>query len=155
MKFTERFPTGQRNCIGEYHFTATAIKEFAAKFDPQYFHLDEERAKESVLGGLCASGWHICSAWMRTYVKFLFAHISAISADGEVPPKLGPALGFRDLKWLRPAYADDTLTFFCTLRETETSASHPDRMIHTLHCEGEKQDGQKVISFAVRFIEFN
>lgn len=68
MRFFEDIPIGLRREIGSYTFTAEAIKTFAAKFDPQRFHLDEEEGKNSLFGGLAASGWHVGSACMSLLV---------------------------------------------------------------------------------------
>ncbi|MCB1430164.1 MAG: dehydratase, partial [Nitratireductor sp.] len=51
--------------LGEHCFEADEIIAFARKFDPQPFHLDAELARKSAFGGLCASGWHTASVWMR------------------------------------------------------------------------------------------
>ena len=51
--------------LGSYLFTPEAIVEFAKKFDPQPFHVDPMAARDSVFGGLCASGWHTASVWMK------------------------------------------------------------------------------------------
>jgi len=54
--------------IGTHLFDAGSIKAFARKYDPQPFHLDEDAARRSVLGGLCASGWHTAAVWMKLNV---------------------------------------------------------------------------------------
>jgi acyl dehydratase len=154
MRIAEIWPINQPVDIGSYHFTQEKIVEFAAKFDPQYFHLDPIRAKESVLGGLCASGWHICSAWMQLNVAFTFGAIRKIAETGIAPPKLGPALGFRDLKWKFPAYAGDTISFTNTLLKEIPMTGRTDRVVNEFLCEGHNQDGKSVTSFIVRPIEF-
>ena len=88
--------------LGTHLFEAEAIKEFARKFDPQPFHVDEAAAARSVLGGLCASGWHTAAVWMRLSVD---AGMTARDTpwDGPGPePVFGPSPGFRNLKWLKP-----------------------------------------------------
>ena len=67
MQFFEDVVIGQRRELGSFTFTAERIKAFAAQFDPQRFHLDEEAGRNSLFGGLAASGWHIGSAWMRCW----------------------------------------------------------------------------------------
>ena len=61
----EDFAVGQVIDLGSYAVTAQEIREFASEFDPQRFHLDEEAAEASLLGGLAASGWHVCAMFMR------------------------------------------------------------------------------------------
>jgi len=68
MNFFEDIKIGQRLELGSYTFTTEAIKKFAAQFDPQRFHLDEEEGRRSLFGGLAASGWHVGSACMKLLV---------------------------------------------------------------------------------------
>jgi hypothetical protein len=68
MNFYEDIEVGQRREVGAYTFTAEAIKKFAAKYDPQRFHLDEEEGRKSLFGGLAASGWHVGSVCMKMLV---------------------------------------------------------------------------------------
>ena len=56
--YFEDFQSGQTSKFGGYEVTESEIKEFASKYDPQFFHLDGEAAKQSLFGGLCGSGWH-------------------------------------------------------------------------------------------------
>ena len=65
MTLDEFFRIGTTVTLGSHTFEAEAIKAFARKYDPQVFHVDEEAAKKSVLGGLCASGWHTAATWMK------------------------------------------------------------------------------------------
>ncbi len=66
MKFFEDIRVGETADIGRHTFTAEDIKAFAARFDPQPFHVDEAAAARSHFGRLCASGWHTACVWMRT-----------------------------------------------------------------------------------------
>ncbi|TIN46148.1 MAG: dehydratase, partial [Mesorhizobium sp.] len=65
MTLDEFFRIGTTVTLGPHTFEPEAIKAFARKYDPQIFHIDEEAAKKSVLGGLCASGWHTAATWMK------------------------------------------------------------------------------------------
>ena len=65
MTLDEFFRLGEIVDLGSYTFEPEAIKAFARKYDPQPFHVDEEAARKSVFGGLCASGWHTAAAWMH------------------------------------------------------------------------------------------
>src|SRR5438552_11829755 len=69
MKYLEDIAIGERDVFGSHTFTAGQIKAFAARFDPQPFHLDEAAAARSPFGALCASGWHTASLWMCFMVK--------------------------------------------------------------------------------------
>jgi len=68
MKFFEDIQVGERIAIGRHTFSAAEIKAFAARFDPQPFHLDEAAAERSHFGALVASGWHSAVVWMRLMV---------------------------------------------------------------------------------------
>ena len=70
MKFFEDIGVGEISDIGRHTFTAEDIKGFAARFDPQPFHLDEAAAARSHFGRLCASGWHTACVWMRLLIDF-------------------------------------------------------------------------------------
>lgn len=154
MRFDELWPVGTPCDIGSYHFAADKIIEFASKFDPQYFHLDADRARESVLGGLCASGWHVCSAWMALNVAFISGEAQRLASQGHEPPRPGPALGFRELKWKLPVYAGDTVRYTNTMLRSHRSPGRDDRLLHEVLCEGTNQDGKLVTSFMPTFIEF-
>ena len=102
MRFFDDIEIGQRREIGSYMFTAEAIKTFAAKFDPQRFHLEEEEGKNSLFGGLAASGWHVGSACMSLLVADGQRLAREAAARGEEVAVWGPSPGFRDLRWNRP-----------------------------------------------------
>lgn len=115
MTLDDYFAVGIAQDLGSHVFTAEEIVAFAGKFDPQPFHLSEEGAKDSVFGALCASGWHTASMWMR----YNLLHTSTIEWTGDGPkPEFGPSPGFQNLRWLKPAYAGDTIRF------SRTSTSH-------------------------------
>ena len=65
MNLDEYFGIGVTITLGAHRFEPDEIKAFAARYDPQPFHLDEKAAEKSVFGGLCASGWHTASMWMK------------------------------------------------------------------------------------------
>lgn len=154
MRFEDVWPLGTASEIGSYTFSEEKIVAFATKFDPQYFHLDAEQAKDSVLGGLCASGWHVCSAWMQLNVAYLFGTFEKTAREGATPPKMGPALGFRELKWKRPVFAGDTVTYTNTLTRVIPAPNRTDRFLLDVLCEGRNQNGEPVISFTPTVIEF-
>ena len=87
------------------------IKSFAARFDPQPFHLDEEAAAAVAFQRLCASGWHTVSIRMRLLIDSRRREDDERRARGEPVATLGPSPGFRELKWLKPVYAGDTVSY--------------------------------------------
>jgi acyl dehydratase len=148
------YPTGARIALGSHRFTTEAIVRFASRFDPQPFHMDAEAARHSLFGGLCASGWHTCAAWMRTFVDHSNRESVRLQRDGQVVPKLGPSPGFKKLQWLRPVFAGDTIDYFVTLTASRPLASRSGWTLHSLFCEGENHDGVIVMRFESTVLEF-
>ena len=102
---------GERIILGTHLFTPEEIIAFAKKYDPQPFHVDAEAARASVFGGLCASGWHTGSTWMRCNVAYLSARLAERARLGLPEIRFGPSPGFRNMRWQKPVYAGDTITF--------------------------------------------
>jgi acyl dehydratase len=143
MTLDEYLGIGVTVTLGSHHFSAEAIKDFARKYDPQPFHTDEEAAKASVFGGLCASGWHTTAAWM----KLNLAHHGR-AWDGPGPkPEFGPSPGFKNLKWLKPVFAGETVTFTRRGLDHRPLATRPGWRMLTIHSEGFDSTGDKVIEF--------
>jgi acyl dehydratase len=154
MKFFDDIAIGERFELGRHTFSADAIKAFARSFDPQTFHLDEAAAARSHFGALCASGWHTASVWMRLMVDYQRREDAALRARGEPVATLGPSPGFRELKWLKPVYVGDTISYATEVLETRTSNSRPEWGIMTIRNTGVNQKGEPVISFvSVAFVE--
>jgi acyl dehydratase len=147
MKFLEDIRVGERMEVGRHTFTAEEIKTFAARFDPQPFHLEEAAAAQSHFGKLCASGWHTVCVWMRLLIVSARGEDDARRARGEQSVRLGPSPGFRDLKWLKPVHAGDTISYATEILETRVLSKHPGWGIVSLHNTGVNQHGEPVISF--------
>jgi acyl dehydratase len=144
MKFFDDIRLGDRREFGKHTFAAEDIKRFARSFDPQPFHLDEEAAKRSHFGGLCASGWHTTAACMRLIVDYHKRLAAEMIAGGEKPAKIGPSPGFRNLKWLKPIYAGDTVAFASEVIELRPSASRPQWGVVRMRTVGTNQKGERV-----------
>src|ERR1700755_2277141 len=125
MRFFEDIAIGRRRELGSFTFTAEAIKKFAAQFDPQRFHLDEEEGRKSLFGGLAASGWHIASVCMKLLVAEFKRQREEAHARGEELAVWGPSPGFRDLRWIKPVLAGDTISFVNEVEGLRPSASRP------------------------------
>lgn len=154
MRMRELIATGQRMVIGSYEFTPDLIVEFAREFDPHFFHTDPELAKQSLFGGLCASGWHVCAAAMKCNVANIFSQNEAIRAAGGTPPRLGPSPGIRNLKWLKPVFAGDTVTYSMQFNGDAPVAHRPGRHLCDLTFEGVNQHGEMVMRFECSVVEF-
>ncbi|HXX26352.1 MAG TPA: MaoC family dehydratase [Pseudolabrys sp.] len=154
MKYLEDIQVGETFVLGRYTFGADEIKAFAGRFDPQLFHLDEEAAEASHFGALCASGWHTAAIWMRLMVEYRKRLVEQARARGEPIASTGPALGFRDLKWLKPVYVGDTIDYASEVTETRASGSRPGFGLMTIRSIGVNQNGEPVISFvSTTFVE--
>ncbi|RWP20625.1 MAG: MaoC family dehydratase [Mesorhizobium sp.] len=147
MTLDEFFCIGVTVTLGSHRFEPEAIKAFARKYDPQIFHLDEEAAKNSVFGGLCASGWHTAATWMKLNLETGVEAEGARWAGAGPAPEFGPLPGFKNLKWLKPVYAGETVTFTRTALAHRPIASRPGWRVLTLRSEAFDSTGDKVIEF--------
>lgn len=148
MNFLEEIEVGQRREFGSFTFTAESIKTFAKQFDPQVFHLDEEAARSSLFGGLAASGWHIASVAMGLRVRDAQRLSAEATARGEAVAEWGPSPGFRELKWIKPVLAGDTITFASEVTEVRPTATRPGWGIVQAHNMATNQNGELVMTFA-------
>lgn len=143
MRYLENIRSGERAQLGSHTFTADEIKSFARRFDPQPFHLDEEAAAHSHFGALCASGWHTCAVWMRKFSEYLERERKAGRGEAE----MGPSPGFRGLKWHKPVYVGDTISYALEFGATRPSKSRAGWGLVTLSNTGTNQNGELVLSF--------
>jgi len=120
----EDFEVGKVIELGRYHVTREEVLEFARAYDPLPFHIDEAAAKASVLGGLCASGWHSCAMLMR------------MICDGYLHRAAGMGSpGLSEVKWLKPVYVGEILTGRMTVLSRRISSKRPEMGI--LECRWE------------------
>jgi acyl dehydratase len=147
MRFFEDLKVGQRRDIGSFTFTAEDIKRFAAQFDPQPFHLDEEAGRNSLFGGLAASGWHVGSVCMKLLVEDGQRRAALARARGEEVAVGGPSPGFRELRWLKPVLAGDTISYASEVESLRASSSRPEWGIVQSRNTGTNQRGELVFSF--------
>ena len=135
----DEFEPGQVLELGSVTVTEDEIVAFARQFDPQPFHTDSEAAKDSVFGGLIASGWHTGAMWMRLYVDSMLGSASAQGSPG-----------IEELRWLAPVRPGDTLDGRLTVLETTPSERRPDRGTIRIRGEMVNQDGVTVLSMVSR-----
>jgi len=147
MRYFEDMNVGRRRDLGSYTFTAEAIKKFAAQFDPQRFHLDEEAGRQSLFGGLAASGWHVGSVCMKLMVGDAQRQVREAVARGDKIAVWGPSPGFRELRWIRPVLAGDTISFSSVVETKRVSDSRPGWGIMQARNTGINQRGEQVYSF--------
>lgn len=147
MSLDDFLRIGQTVDLGSHTFQADEIKAFAAKYDPQRFHLDEAEAEKSVFGRLCASGWHTCAMWMRYNLQQRGEILSGPWTGPGEKPEFGPAAGIANLKWLKPVYVGETIRFTRTATGHRALASKPGWHMVSIMCEAFDGSGDKVVEF--------
>ncbi|MCB1507172.1 MAG: MaoC family dehydratase [Hyphomicrobiaceae bacterium] len=135
--YFDDFHVGQRFVSGTHQITADEIKAYAALYDPQAFHLDEEAARDTFFGGLAASGWHTAALTMKLVVDVLPVAGGVVGAGG-------------DLQWPRPTRPGDTLHVEVDIVELTPSRSRPDRGSAIMRNTTRNQNGEAVQIFTVR-----
>jgi len=110
----EDFPIGHFGSFGPRHVSREEITAFAAEFDPQPMHLDEAAAARSMLGGLSASGWHLCSVMMRMMVDGFAGRSASLGSPG-----------VNEVRWLAPLRPGDDVTLDIEVVEARVSRSRP------------------------------
>ncbi len=116
MNYFEDIEVGATQSFGHYEVTREEVIEFASKYDPQPFHLDDEAAAKTHFGRLSASGWHTCAMTMA----MLVGNMKHSRQAGLGSP------GLDNLRWLRPVYPGDTLRCETELLEKRRSKSRPE-----------------------------
>lgn len=116
MNYYEDIQVGAKQSFGRYEVTREEVTDFASKYDPQPFHLDDEAAAKTHFGRLSASGWHTCAMTMAMLVENMKSQTQA---------GLGSP-GVDQLKWLRPVYPGDTLRCETEVIEKRRSKSRRD-----------------------------
>ena len=135
---------GTKNHIGEHLFEPESIIRFAKKYDPQPFHIDAIAAKESLLGGLCASGWHTGSVWMALQRKHVAKNNQRLKDEGKPIAAFGPSPGMKYMKWLKPVFAGNTISFSNLVKEMRQSNSRPQWWLITTQSYGYNQNNAQV-----------
>jgi acyl dehydratase len=133
-RWFEDYVPGAVHDLGSVVVDEQEVIAFARQFDPQFFHLDNERAKKSAFGGLIASGWHTASMVMRLIVEH---YLSEVSSEGSP--------GIDQLRWLRPVRPGDQLSVRVTVLDARRSRSQPERGIIRSQIETLNQKGEIVM----------
>jgi acyl dehydratase len=131
---------GQRFTSGTLTVTADEIKGYAAKYDPQPFHLDEAAADKTLFGGLAASGWHTAAMTMRMLV------------DGGVPLAGGIIGAGGEIAWPKPTRPGDVLHVESEVIEITPSRSRPDRGMVAMRSETKNQNGEAVQVITMKLV---
>ena len=141
MLYWEDFAAAQSFELGSRTLERDAIVAFAREYDPQPFHTDENAAKESIYGGLIASGWQTGSTYMRLLYDGLIHRTAGMGSPG-----------LDELSWLAPVRPGDTLTARLFIEATRPSKSKPDRGLITTRGEVANQRGEPVLRIRATMI---
>jgi len=134
-QYLEDFAVGQTFSSGRLRIDAEQLKTFAAAFDPQPFHLDEEAARDTIFRGLAASGWHTAAVTMRLLV------------ESDLTPAGGlVGAGFDACRWPRPVRPGDELRVESEVLEVRPSQSRPDQGLIKVRTTTLNQHGEAVQS---------
>jgi acyl dehydratase len=132
--YFENLVEGASTTFGPRTVTREEMIAFAAEFDPQPMHLDEEAASRTMLGGLAASGWHTCVIMMRLFADGFLAGSSSMGSPG-----------VEELRWLKPVRPGDRLSARFTVLEKRVSKSRPEMGLARMQIELINQDGEVVL----------
>ena len=135
MRYLEDFKPGEVAELGSHTITKDEIIAFARQFDPQTFHLDEEAARQTIFGGLIASGWHTGSLVMRLFCDGVIKDTASLGSPG-----------VDEMRWIKPVRPGDTLSLRMTVTECVPSRSKPDRGIVRSLLELRNQHGEVAVS---------
>ena len=137
MQYFEDLEVGAKRSFGRYEVTLEEVLDFARKYDPQPFHLDNAAAARTHFGRLSASGWHTCAMTMAMNVAAM---------DDQQQAGLGAA-GIDELRWKKPVYPGDVLRCETELLDKTPSRSRPEMGSFRSRTTVFNQDDEPVMSF--------
>ena len=115
VRYAEDFEVGEKFDLGRYHVTREEIVDFAQKYDPFPFHVDEEFASKTVFGGIISSGWLTSLVWLRLMHKNFLEYETVLGSPGH-----------EEVKWPTPVRPDDQLEGTLEVLEQRVSSTRPD-----------------------------
>ena len=133
--YFEDFQVGQQWELGRYRLSEESIINFASQFDPQYFHTDPVRAKESIFGGLVASGWQTLGIYMKLMVEGLINRTASLGSPG-----------MEEIRFIKPVRPGDTLHVHYEILDLRTSSSRPNMGIMRFRGQLFNQHDEAVLS---------
>ncbi|NTV63595.1 MAG: MaoC family dehydratase [Oscillochloris sp.] len=141
QRYFDDYVAGSVHNFGPITVSEDEVIAFARRYDPQDFHTDPELARESIYGGLIASGWHTAAMMMRLLVDEYLSSVASLGSPG-----------IDDLRWLQPVRPGDLLSVRVFILEARRSQSRPDRGVVRSAIEVCNQDGTVVMTMnAVNF----
>lgn len=140
--YFEDLPVGFEFEFGAYHVTREEAIDFAQKYDPQPFHLDDKAAESMHFGRLCASGWHTCAMVMRMTVDYL-AKKDWRGLGGR---------GIDKLNWRKPVYPGDTLRLKNKILDARISESRPYMGLNVIDYQVYNQNNEIVMTYVATIL---
>ncbi|MBV8186472.1 MAG: MaoC family dehydratase [Alphaproteobacteria bacterium] len=134
-RYWDDYEVGAKYPLGSTLFTADEIVAFAREYDPQSFHVDPEAARQSLFGGLIASGWHVVAKLMRLFVDNYVDQRTALGSPG-----------VDEVRWLKPVRPGDTLTAWLECAGKAPSKSRPEMGVVHEHWRATNQKGELVLT---------
>ena len=134
--YWEDMPVGSVFELGDIKVERQEVLDFARRYDPQPFHLDDEAAARSpIFGRLAASGWHVCALVMGEYVRKFLNHTASLGSPG-----------VEQVRWLKPVYPGDTLRARLRVTDARPMKSRPTAGLVRSEWQAFNQDGVQVLS---------
>ena len=134
--FYEDLVVGTTVQLGSTSVTKQEIIAYARAFDPQPLHLDEEAAKKTMIGRLCASGWHSCAILMRLLCDSFLLEAASLGSPG-----------IEEVRFLKPVFPGDRLSLRYTCNSKRLLASRPNVGLARILFEMSNQDGDVVLTW--------
>jgi acyl dehydratase len=143
-RYFEDYVAGSVHEFGPIAVGLDEVIDFGKRFVPLSYHTDPELAKQSIYGGLIASGWHTAALMMRVYTDHYLSKVANLGSPG-----------VDELRWDKPVFPGDELSIRVTVLETRLSSSKPDRGIVRSYLEVLNQKSQvvmnlKMVNFVLR-----
>jgi acyl dehydratase len=135
MKYWEDFAIGERAELGSHTFTEEEIIAFGRQYDPQPFHIDPHKARDSAFGGLIASGWQTCAVGMRLMVDGYINQTVSLGSPG-----------IDSIRWLRPVRSGDTVTYSRVVTASRASTTRKGVGLVKHRWEAVNQRGELVLT---------
>lgn len=140
-RYFEDYVPGDVHEFGKVKVDEQEVLDFGRRYVPLSYHTDKEAAKQSLYGGLIASGWHTAALMMRLYTENYLSQVANLGSPGG-----------DELRWNKPVFPGDELSVRATVLEARRSESHPDRgivrtLIEVLNQKSEVVMSLKMVNF--------
>ena len=150
--FLGEFKPGQVFPLGSYTFTAENIRSYSTAFAPVGFHMNADQAEKGLFGKTAAAGFHTCSGWMTCFVAANTKARTDRASTGEALPEIGPSPGIANVRWQRPVFPGEAISYRSTVVASRALASRPGWGMVTFLSEGHNASNALVMRFEGRVL---